>query len=262
MDPLTPLSALRFTREYEEIKAVVRKFEGRQGEMFPIKSAMEEEQLASAEPAHDSRRGDPVGPGRARRRGSATCVKGGSRLIFVSQGPADDVRVRRATSRRRCGRSCGPRTRGNVTINVFDPRGLAGEGRRLTRHAAAARGRDGRPADHQHQRLRAGLEEVIGDASAYYLLGYTPTRTEDDGKFHKISVKVKRPGVDVLARKGYWAPGPEGSGRRRAADRGHASRCRDWLRRCRPWPPRRRASVDIWVGISRPMPSGRPACCW
>ena len=46
-----------------------------------------------------------------------------------------------------------------------------------------------------------GLRQVVEDASTYYLVGYTPTRTEDDGKFHKISVKVKRSGVRVIHRQ-------------------------------------------------------------
>ena len=49
------------------------------------------------------------------------------------------------------------------------------------------------------------LQNVIADASAYYLVGYTPTRTANDGKFHRIEVKVKRRGVKVTARRGYWA---------------------------------------------------------
>jgi hypothetical protein len=54
--------------------------------------------------------------------------------------------------------------------------------------------------------LADGLQQVVADASAYYLLGYTPTRQTDDGKFHEIEVKVRRKGVRLLARKGYWAP--------------------------------------------------------
>jgi hypothetical protein len=46
----------------------------------------------------------------------------------------------------------------------------------------------------------------MADASAYYLLGYTPTRKGNDGKFHEIKVRVKRKGVRVTARRGYWAP--------------------------------------------------------
>jgi len=55
--------------------------------------------------------------------------------------------------------------------------------------------------------LDVGMKQIIRDSSAYYLLGYT-TRTKSDGKFHAISVKVKRPGVQVRSRKGYWAVTP------------------------------------------------------
>jgi hypothetical protein len=37
------------------------------------------------------------------------------------------------------------------------------------------------------------------------LLGYNSTFTEPDGKFHEIRVRVKRPGVQIRARRGYWA---------------------------------------------------------
>jgi hypothetical protein len=50
------------------------------------------------------------------------------------------------------------------------------------------------------------LRQVVKDASAFYLLGYASTRNPADGKFHQIKVRVKRSGLDVRARKGYWAP--------------------------------------------------------
>ena len=50
------------------------------------------------------------------------------------------------------------------------------------------------------------LRQVVREASAFYLLGYASTRNPQDGKFHKIGVKVKRSGIDVRARRGYWAP--------------------------------------------------------
>jgi VWFA-related protein len=53
--------------------------------------------------------------------------------------------------------------------------------------------------------LDKGLAEMVRDSSYYYLLGYTSKNTGADGKFHEISVKVKRGGMDVRARKGYWA---------------------------------------------------------
>jgi hypothetical protein len=54
--------------------------------------------------------------------------------------------------------------------------------------------------------LDKGLKQVVRDTSAYYLLGYNSTLTAPDGKFHEIKVKVKRQGLQVRSRKGYWAP--------------------------------------------------------
>jgi hypothetical protein len=49
------------------------------------------------------------------------------------------------------------------------------------------------------------MKQIVRDSSAYYLLGYTSTTGANDGKFHDIKVRVKRPGVQVRSRKGYWA---------------------------------------------------------
>jgi VWFA-related protein len=50
--------------------------------------------------------------------------------------------------------------------------------------------------------LAAGLERMAQDATAYYLLGYQPTRAPD-GRWHRLDVKVARPGLQVRARRGY-----------------------------------------------------------
>ena len=46
--------------------------------------------------------------------------------------------------------------------------------------------------------LEQGLQAVIRDSSFYYLLGYT-SQTPNDGKFHQITVRVKRRDVNVRA---------------------------------------------------------------
>ncbi|MET0214916.1 MAG: VWA domain-containing protein [Vicinamibacterales bacterium] len=52
--------------------------------------------------------------------------------------------------------------------------------------------------------FESGLRRIVDDLSNYYLLGYySPANA--DGKFHKITVRVKRPGVQVRARAGYLA---------------------------------------------------------
>jgi VWFA-related protein len=53
--------------------------------------------------------------------------------------------------------------------------------------------------------LDRGLKRISDDLSSYYLLGYYSTNTKLDGKFRGIKVRVKRPGVDVRARRGYRA---------------------------------------------------------
>jgi VWFA-related protein len=53
--------------------------------------------------------------------------------------------------------------------------------------------------------LRPAFERVETDLRNYYLLGYTPSNSSFDGKFRTIEVKVKRPSVNVAARKGYFA---------------------------------------------------------
>lgn len=53
--------------------------------------------------------------------------------------------------------------------------------------------------------LAEGMKQIMRDSSGYYLLGYTSSHAPTDGKFHEIKVKVSRPGVQVRARRGYWA---------------------------------------------------------
>jgi len=47
------------------------------------------------------------------------------------------------------------------------------------------------------------------DLASYYVLSYYPKRKKADGKYHKIQVKVKRPGLKIKFRKGYFDYKPE-----------------------------------------------------
>jgi VWFA-related protein len=59
--------------------------------------------------------------------------------------------------------------------------------------------------------LTGGLKRIDQDMRNYYLLSYVPKNDRFDGKFRAIAVKVKRPGTEVAARKGYYAVRGAGS---------------------------------------------------
>jgi len=52
--------------------------------------------------------------------------------------------------------------------------------------------------------LRTGFERLESDLRNYYLVGYTPSNDAYDGRFRTIEVRVKRPGLKVYARDGYY----------------------------------------------------------
>jgi VWFA-related protein len=68
------------------------------------------------------------------------------------------------------------------------------------------------------------FERIIEESSEYYVLGYTPSKR---GEFRAIDVRVSRPGLRVVARKGYLVP----AGRSPGATCGSRRR---WRRRHRP----------------------------
>lgn len=51
----------------------------------------------------------------------------------------------------------------------------------------------------------AAFARVERDMSAYYILGYSSANPAQDGRFRRIQVRTKNPGVRVEARAGYYA---------------------------------------------------------
>jgi len=50
------------------------------------------------------------------------------------------------------------------------------------------------------------FSRIVDTNSRYYLLGYTAPNHPRDGRFHRIEVRVNRPGVKAVARRGYPSP--------------------------------------------------------
>ena len=54
--------------------------------------------------------------------------------------------------------------------------------------------------------LDKAFEEITEELRSQYVVGYYPSNTKRDGTFRAIKMEVDRPGVHLLARKGYYAP--------------------------------------------------------
>ncbi len=158
----------------------------------------------------------------------------------------------------------------NTAFYTLDPRGLAVFEFDLTSRAQSSIGlrdnteflrdtqdtlrlladqTDGRAIVNQNDFI-PGLDQMLRDASAYYLLAYNSALGPTDGEFHEIEVRVKRDGVKVRNRPGYWAMSErdvrralEGPSKEppRAIDRALNSLAE----------PRRGYLVKSWVGTSR-----------
>ena len=114
--------------------------------------------------------------------------------------------------------------RNNVSIYPVDPRGLATNEFSIAENIGPGTDReylnstmdtlrvvaeqtDGRAILNRNN-LTLAMKQIVTDASAYYLLGYNSAAAPTDGKFHEIRVRIRRPGVQVRARRGYWAVSP------------------------------------------------------
>ncbi len=157
--------------------------------------------------------------------------------------------------------------RQNTSIYAVDPRGLAvfeygiNEAVGLTQDAtglrlsldtlhALANNTDGRAIVNRND-LAAVMKQIIRDSSGYYLLGYNSTQAPTDGKFHGIKVNVKRRGVDVRARKGYWAYSTEDVARANAiASKPEAPTAVSSALKDLATPARDRAA-QFWIGTAR-----------
>ncbi|MEK7834174.1 MAG: VWA domain-containing protein, partial [Acidobacteriota bacterium] len=52
--------------------------------------------------------------------------------------------------------------------------------------------------------LNLGIQEALYDQQSYYLIGFDPDDEKFDRKQHKIKITVKRPGLRVRARQGFY----------------------------------------------------------
>lgn len=56
------------------------------------------------------------------------------------------------------------------------------------------------------EELKKAFDEIAAELRSQYALAYSPTNRKHDGRFRKVKIKVRRKGLRVQARKGYYAP--------------------------------------------------------
>jgi VWFA-related protein len=157
--------------------------------------------------------------------------------------------------------------RNNVAIYAVDPRGLPGfefdinEGVGLQTDSkylsstmdslrTLAENTDGRAIVNRND-IATGMKQITRDSSAYYLIGYNSIQAPTDGKFHEIKVKVKRPGVQVRARRGYWALNREEVARATAPAKAPVPKPVEAAIANAVIRPSRASVMRSWVGMSR-----------
>jgi VWFA-related protein len=203
MDQLTPADAIRLTRDRSDLAQRVHKLAGRQGIYLPPRSPLEEAQLYQMRDIERLRSGVTASALESTIAFLGQIKEGRKAIIFVSQtiGRLGDTAADNYTWLDGAIRLANAN---NTTIYSLDPRGLDMNSRTSDVLQSLAENTGGRQFSGNVPATQ--LRAVVKEASAFYLLGYRSEKNPDDGKFHKIAVKVKRPGVDVKARNGYYAP--------------------------------------------------------
>jgi VWFA-related protein len=167
-----------------------------------------------------------------------TPVEPGGRWVATERCEHDRLVLSKLDNRQRFTSILNEANRANTSFYPVDPRGLAvfdenivpaagvGMGQKVNPnptidiHKDAARLRARNDALRtmadvtdgiavvQTSEIDAALRRIADDLSSYYLIGYSSTE-KLDGRFHRITVRIKRPGVNVRARRGYLAANAE-----------------------------------------------------
>ena len=92
----------------------------------------------------------------------------------------------------------------NVNVYQLDPHGLQAGPQVSTDFGTFAENTGGRAVTNTNAPADF-VPQIFRENSSYYLLGFRPSGNSRDGRFHRITVRVNRPGVQVRARAGYYA---------------------------------------------------------
>ena len=243
MDPLLPTDAIRWTRNRSDLSQAIQKLEGRYRVYMPVRSVLEEAQLYRRD-VERLRSEVTVSAMKSAASYLGGLREGRKAIVFVSEGLPWLDRNDEASLIQDLVRTANDN---NTAIYTLDPRGLGAGVADVMWTLAASTGASAFVNTNSPEKA---LRQVVVDASAFYLLGYASTKSPADGKFHQIKVRVKRSGIDVRARKGYWAPSTTDVDRaaREAVD-GRPPQVSSAIATLSATRPER--VLDLWAGATR-----------
>jgi VWFA-related protein len=201
MDVWTPMSHLKFTRDSYSLLPQISGLRGRQGEYTPPRNGAEEThlregkiELRRAEVAYTALQSamahmSTLRPGR-------TNVLYVGREFIAGYDPRESMNTTNETIR--------VANDANVAVFSMNPDGLPMRTNRMGFLTDVSHNTGGQAL--MTNDLNVAFERATQATSAYYLIGYAPEPLRHDGKFHEVKVRVKKGGMHVRAREGYWAP--------------------------------------------------------
>jgi len=246
MDPLTPTEAIRFTRDRLQLTEEIRKLRGRLGEYLPARSVLEESHLYHMGDIEKLRSEVSISALKAAAVWLGSLRQGRKAIVLLSQGMRG---LRRDDERSLFQDLIRASNDSNAAFYSINPLGMSVNRMRwspfdmLESLAIDTGGEYFNSNDY-----RRALNRVVTQSSAYYLIGYSPPQQRFDGKYHKIKVRVKKSGLEVRARNGYWAPSVADMTRaeKAVAEAKLPPAIESALSQLPP--PVSRRSIDFWVG--------------
>ncbi|OFV94086.1 MAG: hypothetical protein A3H95_16505 [Acidobacteria bacterium RIFCSPLOWO2_02_FULL_64_15] len=208
MKPLDSLFGIRLTRDREGARQIVAGFEGRKGDYAPRNTYERNFMAGTPERIEIARTQVSISAlnALAVHLGSLGDLR--KSLIVVSEGLTRPPRQRGREYLSTIESTLTAANRAKVSIYPVDPRRSVADAAAAEDERAALRtladGTDGRSVEGDAD-LGAAIGRIAAESAAYYLLTYRAPHVEDGG-FHEVQVSVKRPGVQLRARRGFFAP--------------------------------------------------------
>ena len=248
--PLDSLLTLQLTRDRSAALEAIAGFEGRRGQ-YDARNEFESSLIAGT-PARIEAVRAQIATSALNALATHLGTLGGARkaIVFVSEGFVFAPRSRGNESLPSIDTAIRTANRGGVSIYPFDPLGPEGDATSKDREMLAAVASqtegeaivDGNPD--------AALTRIAAASGGYYVISFRPVSMAADGRFHPVAFHVNQPGVEVKARRGYWALSPDDVLRAKLL-------ARDREPKPPPEPPRRISPlIRPWFGVAR-GPSGK-----